>query len=148
MDSKNRVSQDPGVWWATACQDMEAAMHNYKGGFSLVALGCCQGAVEKALKGYCANAGIMDDSLATHRLRTIAEKAGLYASMPEAYRGVLVELSGLHEASSYPVNEVQYRALNDERYACRVLTVTQRLFMWIKDRNDEQFPKPRTGEGA
>lgn len=148
MSSNKRVSKDPRVWWATACQDMNAALHNYEGGFPIVAVSCCQSAIEKALKGYCSTIGVMGDDLGHHRLREIAEAAGLYGEMPKGWQEALVELSRMRQGSNYPYDEVEYRAVNNGGYAKHILTLSQKMFEWLMERDGEERGRREADGGA
>lgn len=124
MDEKTRY------WVEIADYDLETAKAMLKTGRYLYVGFMCQQIIEKTLKAVISKNGDFPPKI--HRLRKLAELAGLYDQMNEVQQHHLNILEPLSIEARYPDERSRIGAeLNAAR--CRsILEETQELHKWIK----------------
>ena len=117
-------------WLEIAEYDLETAQVMFDGGRYLYVGFMCHQVIEKALKAAVANAGGFPPK--SHRLRALAELAGLYDNMNEDQRHFLNLLEPLNIEARYPSEKSRISSeLNANR--CRsIMKQTQEVYEWIK----------------
>ncbi|MDO8683735.1 MAG: HEPN domain-containing protein [Armatimonadota bacterium] len=117
-------------WLQIAEYDFETAKVLLDTGRYLYVGFMCHQVIEKTLKAAVASAGIFPPK--SHRLRMLAELAGLYDRMSEEQRSFLSMLEPLNVEGRYP-SEISQIGLQLTAERCKkVIEQTQETYEWIK----------------
>jgi len=117
-------------WLEIAEYDLETARDMLAAGRYLYVGFMCHQVIEKTLKAAVANTGEFPPK--SHRLRMLAELAGVYDRMDETQRNFLNLLEPLNIEARYPGEKSRISSeLNADR-SLSIMKQTQEVYEWIK----------------
>ena len=124
------MNEKTSYWLEIAEYDLETAQVMLDTGRYLYVGFMCHQVIEKTLKAAVANIGGFPPK--SHRLRMLAELAGIYDRMDETQRHFLNLLEPLNIEARYPSEKSRISSeLNANR--CRsIVKQTQEVYEWIK----------------